>query len=609
MEVWGGIECTINRLGDEYFDQLAFAGHYGREADIPKIVGLGIQRIRYPVLWETHQPEREAIIDWSGTAAALEEFRHNGVGVIAGLVHHGCGPVYVNLTDNSFEKGLADYAYLVAERFPWLEYYTPVNEPLTTARFCGLYGLWHPHKKTDETFLRILMSECRATRAAMKAIRKVNPQAKLIQTEDLGETHCTPFLRSQANFENQRRWLSMDLLCGKVNPTHPLWEYITENGISPQELEEIAGEPCMPEIYGVNYYITSERYLDENLEIYPEHTHGGSGSVRYADVEAVRSPNAVLSGVDMLLRAAFDRYNIPVALTEVHLHCGREDQLKWLMQIDFKARRLEAEGVNMVAITAWSLLGSFGWRNLLTTGFEDYEPGAFDLSKGLLRPTALADLVQAIATGETYAHPAVQGRGWWETTGRFAYGSNDFKVPKTDALGRPVLIIGEDLHHTEIYESILDGRRLAYKTVESAHSLESYKQVKLLINKLNPWSIICLVSAKDIKTTNFLFKVSDEINKMSKHVAQQWKTQARSNGDTEGISRFRSARARPEEYAGRYGGQKCDQLPIMIIKTGRAWKNVEDQKTKRETANQVIDLLIDGESGYLDHNGYILYKK
>ena len=32
----------------------------------------------------------------------------------------------------------------VAERYPWLDAYTPINEPLTTARFCGLYGLLVP---------------------------------------------------------------------------------------------------------------------------------------------------------------------------------------------------------------------------------------------------------------------------------------------------------------------------------------------------------------------------------------------------------------------------------------------------------------------------------
>src|SRR6185312_15456718 len=28
IEVWGGIECTINRVNDQYFDQLGYAGHY-----------------------------------------------------------------------------------------------------------------------------------------------------------------------------------------------------------------------------------------------------------------------------------------------------------------------------------------------------------------------------------------------------------------------------------------------------------------------------------------------------------------------------------------------------------------------------------------------------
>ena len=26
-------------------------------------------------------------------------------------------------------------------RYPWIDAYTPVNEPLTTARFSGLYGI------------------------------------------------------------------------------------------------------------------------------------------------------------------------------------------------------------------------------------------------------------------------------------------------------------------------------------------------------------------------------------------------------------------------------------------------------------------------------------
>ena len=53
----------------------------------------------------------------------------------------------------------------VAERYPWVEHYTPVNEPLTTARFSGLYGHWYPHARDDGAFLRALLQPVPGDRA------------------------------------------------------------------------------------------------------------------------------------------------------------------------------------------------------------------------------------------------------------------------------------------------------------------------------------------------------------------------------------------------------------------------------------------------------------
>jgi hypothetical protein len=55
-EVWGGIECTINRVQDVFRDQLLYSGHYSRPGDIERFAELGIKKIRYPLLWEFHQP-------------------------------------------------------------------------------------------------------------------------------------------------------------------------------------------------------------------------------------------------------------------------------------------------------------------------------------------------------------------------------------------------------------------------------------------------------------------------------------------------------------------------------------------------------------------------
>src|SRR5437764_11053936 len=235
IELWGGLECTINRVGDDYFDQLEFSGHYKRGAyDINLIATLGVKMLRYPILWEKSIQNSDE--HWSFVKTNLNQLYKHGITPIAGLVHHGSGPKHVSFFDGSFETGLAAYAKMVAEKFPWLEYYTPVNEPLTTARFCGLYGHWYPHGKDDYSFFKILLSECKATVLAMQAIRRINPEAKLVQTEDLGKCYSTPLLQYQTEMENHRRWLSYDLLCGRVNEQHYMWPYLLEAGITQDEI-------------------------------------------------------------------------------------------------------------------------------------------------------------------------------------------------------------------------------------------------------------------------------------------------------------------------------------------------------------------------------------
>ncbi len=52
LELWGGFECTVNRLGNSYFDQNVRTGHHDRPHDLDLVAALGITRLRYPVLWE-----------------------------------------------------------------------------------------------------------------------------------------------------------------------------------------------------------------------------------------------------------------------------------------------------------------------------------------------------------------------------------------------------------------------------------------------------------------------------------------------------------------------------------------------------------------------------
>src|SRR4028119_656234 len=244
LEVWAGVECTVNRVGDEYFDQLERNGHATRLEDLDRFAELGVRAIRYPVLWERTAPDGLESADWSWADERLERLRSLGILPIVGLVHHGSGPRDTSLIDPAFPEKLAVYARAVAERYPWLTHYTPINEPLTTARFSGMYGHWYPHGRDDLTFARALLTQCRGVVLAMQAIREVNPNAQLVQTEDLGKTHSTPLLAYQAELENERRWMSFDLLCGRLNRSSLMWNYLRDFGVDEAELDGFVENPC-----------------------------------------------------------------------------------------------------------------------------------------------------------------------------------------------------------------------------------------------------------------------------------------------------------------------------------------------------------------------------
>ncbi|GAB2688885.1 hypothetical protein GCM10027037_09370 [Mucilaginibacter koreensis] len=493
MEIWGGMECTINRVGSEYFDQLDYSGHYIRNTDIASFANLGIKKIRYPVIWEKHQPTTSTEINWLPTAEKLHELVDAGIQPIAGLVHHGSGPAYVSFMDDSFAEGLAAYASKVAQQFPWLEYYTPINEPLTTARFCGLYGVWYPHGHDDYTFLKVLLSECKATVLAMQAIRKVNPSAKLVQTDDLGKIHSTPLLQYQADFENERRWLSYDLLCGKVTPDHALWNYIINTGISKEEIEFFIENNCPPDIMGINHYITSERFLDENTSHYPPHVIGGNGKHQYADVETVRVDKAQPDGPYRLIMEAWKRYQLPIAITEVHLHCTREEQLRWFNYIWKAANNLQKDGVDMRGVTSWALLGSFGWNKLLTQPNGTYEAGAFDVVSGTPRATAICQMVSKLAKGESFQHPVLCQDGWWNRDSRIIYRFNQFldkPIYKQDNCP-PLLITGKTGTLGKAFARICEQRSIKYELLDrEGLDITNPLQIEQAIQSKQPWAII-----------------------------------------------------------------------------------------------------------------------
>jgi dTDP-4-dehydrorhamnose reductase len=505
LAVWAGVECTVNRVGDLFFEQLERTGHATRLTDLDLFAELGIRTLRYPVLWERTAPDGLARADWSWPDERLARLQALGIRPIAGLVHHGSGPRHTSLVDPSFPEGLAEFAAAVAERYPWLDAYTPVNEPLTTARFSGMYGHWYPHGRDDRTFARALITQCRAVVLAMRAIRQVNPAAQLIQTDDLGKIWSTPALRYQASFENERRWLSFDLLCGRVTPDHSMWPALCAAGIAEAELEWFLEHPCPPDVIGINHYLSSERYLDEHLERYPSDTHGGNGRQSYADVLAARVRLDGAAGPYQLLRETWERYRLPIAVTEAHNGCTREEQLRWLLEVWRAAQRLRAEGGDIRAVTVWSLLGAYDWNSLVTRADGNYEPGVFDLRSPQPRPTAIAGMTRDLAAGRIPDHPLLHTPGWWQRPERFVYG---FALDDTGGLHaasarpqihkcsvRPLVIAGAETPLAQSFAQLCERRGIAYRLLTRKDlDITQPTSVDAVLNALQPWAIVNTVS-------------------------------------------------------------------------------------------------------------------
>ena len=420
-ELWGGVECTVNRVQDVSFDQLDRSGHRARAVeDLTLFAQLGLKALRLGMQWEHFEATRS----WAYGDTLLPEMQRLGMKPIVGLLHHGSGPADTNLLDAAFPERLAAFALKVARRYPQVTDYTPVNEPQTTGRFACLYGHWFPHHKDMRSYVRALCNEIKGVVLAMRAVRTVQPNARLIHTEDGGETFATPDLEAFRAQRAHRRWLGTDLLCGQVTREHPLFCFLLDHGLTERELLWFAENACPPSVLGLNYYVTSDRFLDHRLELYPGRAGGDTGSEPLVDIEAIRVRAEGIAGPGAILRQAWERYRLPVAITEAHLGSDPLQQMRWLAEVWQQAQAARADGVDVRAVTVWALLGSYNWCNLCTRDTGDYEPGVFDLSSGSPHPTPLAGLVFKLAH-ELALSEEVTAPGWWHSPERLTVAKSE----------------------------------------------------------------------------------------------------------------------------------------------------------------------------------------
>lgn len=363
---------------------------------------------RYPVLWEKCAPHAGGVADFGWARARLGALRAAGVEPIVTLLHHGSGPAHTSLVDPGFPEALARYAGEAARAFPWVRRWTPVNEPLTTARFSTLYGLWHPNARDDAAFGHAIAHEALGILLAMEAIRAHIPGAEHVLTEDLQSftpLDDDPRTLATVTHQRERTFLSVELLLGRIVPGHPMHAYLRERcGVAPALLERVVRHAAPPELMGWNYYPNSERVFASRAD----------GPVS-DEPRVVHAPGSI--SAEPLLRAAHERLGLPFGLSEVHVNAGERGRVRWLAQRRDDLVRLADDGLPVRMLGVWAAFGLIDWDSLLLR-HEDYsEDGAFTFASAAQTPqeTLLADAVRALTAGRDFDVPAEPG--WWETSG------------------------------------------------------------------------------------------------------------------------------------------------------------------------------------------------
>lgn len=369
-----GIECSnpviTGRDGrDVRRDLLAECRHYERfREDFRLTREMGLRFLRYGLPYHLTNPQRGRY-DWSFADEAMGEMQRLGITPILDLLHFGVPDWLGDFQNPELPVRFAEYAGRVAERYPWVRAYTPVNEMYIAARASGKDGVWNERLKTDKGFVTALKHLVAADILATKTIARHRPDLIVIQSESAEYVHhISPRPSHEVKFSNKLRFLALDLLYRKV-PDADVMLYLLDNDFTREEfdwfmLNDAAGYQVM----GNDYYGRNEQLL------LPD--------------------GSMLQGEDVLgwyliTKRYYERYYRPVMHTETNVF-DRNVAPRWLWKQWANVLRMRRDGIPVMGFTWYSLIDQIDWdTGLVEQNNRVNECGLYDLERRP-RPVAAA---------------------------------------------------------------------------------------------------------------------------------------------------------------------------------------------------------------------------
>ena len=386
-----GIECSF--LPHMNVDQFRWTQHdrFWREDLKRAREELGIVHLRYSFPWHVLEPTRGAF-DWSYSDERMAEFDKLGIQLLLDVMHFGT-PLWLPqaVGDPEFPESLERYAERLVGRYAGsVNIWCPFNEPLVSALFSGDFGFWPPHSRKWRGYMPVLSRIVQATSRCIRAIRRTMPEATVLLCDSVENFQTrSSQLDTEVKRRNLRRFVVLDLLLGRIDHNHPLFSWLTAYGMSETDLAWFRSNPQMPDVFGMDYYPHCDWQLD---------VEGGSLRQRRAE-----SP----LGLRGIASAYYDRYGIPLMLTETSVEGKPINREIWLETMLDHIRRLREEGVPMLGMIWWPMIDQIDWDGALTHRIgKVHQVGLYTLNRqkdGTLArtPTPLVKQFQeAMAAGE-----------------------------------------------------------------------------------------------------------------------------------------------------------------------------------------------------------------
>src|SRR5437773_5034461 len=253
-----GIENSAPRVDGRRVDELDKSGHYDRwREDLDLVDEMEIRFLRYgPPLHRTYVGHNR--FDWSFADETFAVLRQKNIAPIADLCHFGIPDWIGDFQNPDFPQLFAAYARSFADRFQWVQLFTPINEMYICAMFSARYGWWNEQLASDRTFVTALKHIVKANVLAMKAILEIRPDAIFIQSESSEYFHAeNPGAIQPAEILNAERFLSLDLNYGRRVDSE-MYEFLMDNGMTREEYHFFFGRNLKVHcIMGNDYYITN----------------------------------------------------------------------------------------------------------------------------------------------------------------------------------------------------------------------------------------------------------------------------------------------------------------------------------------------------------------